>query len=384
MYSVDLFPSIPGGGTSKGRDITRYIEKNGLKKITQSVDSSDFSTEKNYNFIRLKLINHKNNLSINSTSSFFKGDRDGSIIRVTFTDEDGKKTIPFEGVIDDAGTYENESKRVIEFVVISFESLFSKVLVKNPKALNVPLTAKSALARFLSSDYLPEPLVMGGISVGINFDINIPEWFSNKTLKEAVDSLLLSTNSLLFINNRTVTVVPREKERKMGIPVFFGHNDKFRRSPVIFELKDINSGRQRVFNSIKVNETTSQDIHSIQMNGLKHLSSITAPYVNDSSTEIFIGRSIIRNFLYEKEELEIKVLSKDVQGLVLGDLISLDFNSRVEPTSGQRLLSVYDISTTLMIPEETGRIIPRAANWEIYEKVENTKELNCTMKLRQV
>lgn len=383
MYKVTLYPKT-SNGYSDGIDITQYIEKNGLKKITQTVDSSDFSTEKNYNFIRLTLLNHGQHFSINSTRSFFNETRDESRVRISFINDDGGVTVPFEGVINDTGTYEDEGKKTIRFTVLSYDSMFTRVFVKNPRQPNRPVSIVEAINLFLSNEFLPSSLTKGSVSVGFDVDIDDPSWFSQRTLSEALDALLLASGSILSIRGQAISVVPRGKRRREGLPVFFGYHDKKRRSPTIFKIGKINTGKQRVFNSIRVNETTVQNRNSILVNGLKDQSSLDIPFINDTSKENYIGEKSLAPFLWEKEELEITILSKDAQSIILGDLISIDFGPDVQKTQGQKLIPLYGITKRPQMPIESGRIIPRAINWEIYEKIENTKELNCKIKLRQV
>ena len=142
MYKVTLFPFLGKRRYSDGVDITRYIEKNGLKKINQTIDSSDFSTQQSYNSIKLKLINHENIFSIDSIRSiFFSRVRDNSIIRISFINGDSE-TVAFEGRISDEGTYEDEAKKTIRFTVVSFESGFNKIIVKNPKVFGEDINGK--------------------------------------------------------------------------------------------------------------------------------------------------------------------------------------------------------------------------------------------------
>lgn len=384
MYRLSIFPILSDGRYLDEIDITNYIEKGGMKKIQQSVDSSDYSIRKNYNSIRLKLLNHGNIFSIKSDRSIFNQKRDGSIVRVSFI-EGKSSSIVFEGIISDNGTYEDERKKLIRFTVISFESRFNRILEKNPKAQGVPLMASTALRTFLSNDEISPNFSITQFSIGLDFEIDSPEWFSNKNLSEAINSLLTATNSILFIRDRSFFVFPRDRVPEEGGAIFFGYNDKLRRTPMIFELKAINTGGQRVFNAVQVNGELIQDTPSIQENGFNELPAITIPFITNRTNIERIGHSIIAPFLYEKEEIEVKVLSKDVAKLFLGDFISLDFPSQVTKNDDQGFFSLAGMTIVgeAKMPRETGRIIPRAEKWMIYEKNENVNMLNCIMKLRK-
>ena len=381
MYKVTLFPFINRRLYSDGIDITRYIEKDGLKKITQTVDSSDFSIERSYNAIRLKLINHNNIFSINSTDSLFRDTRDNSIIRITFGEAEA---IAFEGRIADEGTYEDEIKRTIQFRILSFESGFNKIITRNPKTSDEAITARGAIIRLLDNREITPIMAVGNISLGIDFEIDSPEWFSGKTLSQGLNSLMTATNSTLSIDDRVISVSPRQKRRVNNPPVFYGYNDKLRRFPMIFRLKAVNTGVQRVFNSIVINDHETRDLTSINQYGLKELSSLSIPFITSRDTAEAIGQNIIETFHHEREELEVLTLSQDIQSLNLGDIVSIDSPSRKVPISGEKFLALYGMRHRPIIPIENGKIIPKAINWEIYEKNENTKELNCMIKLRRV
>ena len=98
-----------------------------------------------------------------------------------------------------------------------------------------------------------------------------------KTLSESLSSLMVATNSILSITNRVISVSPRQKERVNNPPVFYGYNDRLRRTPMILKFESINTGVQRVFNSLTLNDFESRDITSINIYGFKELQAINHP-----------------------------------------------------------------------------------------------------------
>ena len=309
--------------------------------------------------------------------------RDNSLIRIVFVD-DGVQSTAFEGRISDEGTYEDESNKTIRFTVLSLESGFRKVIAKNPKVFGETLTAKNAVTTFLGNTEIIPAMTIGEIKLGVDFEIDNPDWFSGKTLADGLSSLMIATSSIMSINNMTISVFPRQKVRRSNVPVFYGYNDRLRRTPMIFNLRAVNTGVQRVFNSITVNEYESRDINSINKYGFKELEKLEVPFIFDRDAAEAIGTTIVNTFSQEKEELEVMILSKDSQGLNLGDIISIDSPSRKDSVSIGKMLALYGMRHRPVIPLESGRIIPRVINWEIYEKNENTKQLNCMLKLRRV
>lgn len=377
MYKTTLFPIIKGPTFGDGIDITRYIDQNGLKTIKQTIDSSDFSTSKSIDSIRLKLINFKNRFSLNSNESLFGPSRDGSIVRISFND----KTV-FEGVVDESGTYEDERSKTIRFIITSFESLFKKYIVTSVSGTSL---VSEALGTILSQPEITPLLSINHIDLGIDSLMDSPSRLEGVNVYTAINQLLLASNSWLRINNdRSISILRRNPRTLESKRLFYGYYDKPRRSPVILEVKSVNTGIQRVFNSIKINDETISDGYSIEKYGLKELPSTTLPFTDDAVRIRAIGKRILSGFIYEKEEIEIKVLSKDVQGLALGDGISLDLNSNVEKLESQNFIPLYGISSDNRYPKEEGKIIPRAITWEIYEKKESPKNLNCILKLRRV
>ena len=179
-------------------------------------------------------------------------------------------------------------------------------------------------------------------------------------------------------------MISRKKAREAAKRVFYGYYDKLRRSPIVLEIKSINTGIQRVFNSVEINEQIVRNYESIEIYGLKEIGVIQIPYISDRGKIFQIGEEILSGLIHQKEELEIKVLSKDVQGLLLGDSISIDFNSNVLKLDTQDFLPLYGLDRSPTFPFEEGRIIPRAVLWEIYEKNEKCRDFNCMLKLRQL
>lgn len=383
MYQVELSPITPTGGYSDPVDITRFVEQRGLKRISQSVDSSDFSLNRNINSIRMTLINYNRFFSVYSRESLFLGSRDESIVTISFIDkETGKKTVSFDGVIDESGTYENEKNKTIMFIITSFESVFKKH--------NIPLFEQglSFSGAFSSIFRLPEiakRLSVRSINVGIDIVIDDKRWLESQNIFRAVNLLLIASNSIMQINtDRSISIIPRTGEERPSKKTFHGFYNKKRETPIILELNAINTGFQRVFNFIKINNREIRNNASEQLYGFKETEEIEIPFINDEAKEQEIGEAILSGFLFQKEELEIKVLAKDVQDIQLNDVVSVNFLSKVSKLEEQDFIPLYGLKKNVVIPKEAGKTIPRALNWEIYEKNESPKDLNCVLKLRQL
>ena len=382
MYKVELSPIIKKGQYADPIDITRFVDQRGLKKISQTVDSSDFSINRTTNSIRLTLINFNNIFSLHNNKSVFYNTRDESIITVSFVDDANKKTISFEGILDDSGTYEDEKMKKIKIVVASFEAVLKKYSIPQ---IGQGLTFSQAIRSILSLDEIAGLLSIREIETGIDFIIDDKQWLETQNVFRAINLLLIVSNSIMQINkDRSITIRPRNNRGTEVKKVFHGYHNKQRQFPMILEINSINTGIQRVFNFIRINTREIRNNVSETRYGLKETQDINIPFIDDESKERQIGEAILSGFLFAKEELEIKVLSQDTRDLELNDIVSIDFHSEVKPLASQEFLPLYGITKNAVFPFESGRIIPRALKWEIYEKNENPRDLNTVLKLRQL
>lgn len=382
MYQVLINPRLSQGRYGESINVTRNVDIRGLTKISQKVDSSDFSIVQSYDSLRMKFINDQGRFSLGTNNTIFPYTRDESRVTVRFTDSGGVTHVSFQGLINDTATYEDERNRTIKLVVVSLDSVFKRVLCPN---LFAGITFKRAFWLLLNQEMVMHNIIVlfENINPAVDRVISSASWFTNRTLQEGIDALLLLSNSRLYIDSlRRVHITSSEPVNEIK-RAFYGPYDTRRRSPIVLEIKDINTGDQRVFNSIEINENTILDQSSINTHGVRSVGSFDYPFVTDQTARE-LGRLIIENLLWPQEEIQIKVLSEFVQDIQLMDIVNIDSPSLVQTIGGQNFLPLFDSEEeNQVIAMETGKNITPNITWQVFEKVENPQSYNCVLKLRQ-
>ena len=363
-------------------DITRFIAGRGLNKISQKVESSDFSIVQSYDSIRLNLINKDRRFSLGTNKSLFPFTREEARVQVIFKDEAGIDHTSFQGLINEAATYEDERKETVKTVVVSFDSLFGQV---QTPTIRDGLPFYVAMFLCMNQPKILENLniSLGRIRPEIDGVISDGNWFVGKTVQESMDALLLLSGSRVsIVGDGEVSVLPVERRDKVR-KRFFGPFEFQNKSPKILSVKNLNTGTQRVFNEITINDQRITNDASIRVNGVRSAGSFDFGFVDNSAAGV-AGRDIVDQFAWERREVEITVLSKDVQDLSLLDIVAVDSPSFLQKNSGQEFFPLWgeDIGDQV-IPVETGVSITPNVHWEIFEKIEKPQGYNCMLKLRE-
>lgn len=390
-YRYQFIPRDSAGKLGELIDITPYMAMGGVNKINQTVESSDFSLESVFDSLEIKLIND-GRFSLGTINSIFSKTREGSIFRVVFINDDDESFISFQGLINDSGTYEDETDRTIELVIVGLESLFSRLsgITIRPNS-----TFREALFQIFDRPDVKELFDININEINLLFDETIDDVgiFNRISLNDAITKLLFASNSLIRVipyrdystGDRVglLRVLSRDP-RGFAEKTLSGGDHSLVPSPFIFEIKEINTGRQRLFNKIKVNDEEVEATDSTREHGIIDAPDMQVEFINSKTKLRGIGNAALFPFKWEREELEVVLLSSGVQEIDLLDIVAIDVWPFIsKPTGEEYFPLVGEDLTGKLVPYESGKRILPSESWIVYEKEENPQKFNCVLKLRK-
>lgn len=393
-YKVLFTPKVSINSYGTEVDVSDRIRVDGLQKIKRSIDSGDYGFGVyTYDDIDLKGFNRNGIFNGPEDSrSMFPAGRDGCIVKVVFTQYDNQDndtdTIVFNGLINEEATRLDVVKDIITLRVLSLDSI-----IRNTKVpagiITTNVTVKDALLQILSSNRIEQILNVdeANINPALNLEIDVGTVFDDKPAKEAIDDLLLVSNSVMIIDSSlNVIVRPRTEKTDRPILKLYGKSELYGRENVI-NLSDYNSGFHRVFTSIVVNDVEKSNAGLSSDYGVRQ-KAFTFDFITDAEKESQIAQTLLDEFKAAKTELVVKVPIRTILTYDLLDRVSIDYPLRVKPVAG-KFLPVVGVSslgeTITPLPLQFGSLAidPRIA-FKIIEIAEDPKSFSADIKLRQI
>jgi hypothetical protein len=384
-------------------DITKYVS--GIGNISISIDSSDYQlgVYKNSN-VSMQVNNNSGKFSdVNITTSFFKYRRGGSKVKINYDIHEytplcglaecgnfflGEEVTLFEGLLSDESYKLNAKDEIINFNMLGYEWLFSQVDVPYASILGSE-GIEELLYMFLNQTTITNILtvVPGNISVGVDQDPDDYTLFENQTVDEALETLLLVSNSVLRIQDNTVYI----SERTAGATsqkTFYGQGSTDGAENII-NLNNYNNGFHRTFNYFTWKDTTakSYDADSVAKWNVKKKEVDTSIYTGVVKQENFLD-ALLAEFKDPKTEFQIVVpLSYDTIALNLLDKVNVDYPVPYVPFSPGDEMPICGVAVCGVAILPTGlwaMNINKTTNFKIIEKNYDLKKLEITLKLREV
>lgn len=265
-------------------EVTGYVDAKSLASINREIDSTEYNAGvfKFSNF-SIKLSNESGKFSdVDVFQSIFRYKRTDSIIKITwspnaFDDQvaglhvltDGDLNI-FEGLINDEATTLNIKDQKIQFRCFGYESVLKKMEVPFG-SLSTGDTFEEIIYDCLNQAPFTDFITVstGNISTGTNTVTDSIADLQNKTVKEALDIILVHSNSVLYIDNNTVYVTTRAESATLQY-TFYGQasNDGIEN---ISNLSNVRTGLNRVFNlwtwkdsTEAATDATSKDLYGVR------------------------------------------------------------------------------------------------------------------------
>ena len=144
------------------------------------------------------------------------------------------------------------------------------------------------------------------INPAYNPTIDVGSVFDNMVAKEALDQLLLVSNSVMIIDSGA-NVIVRSREESTDRPILnlYGKSDILGRENII-TITDYNTGFHRVFNSVMVNDVEESNA-GLQLDYGVRQRQISVEFITDPEKEATIAETILEEFKSSKVELKVKV-----------------------------------------------------------------------------
>jgi hypothetical protein len=366
-------------------DLTDFVKS--LGTIKREIDNGDYDIGIfTFGDITLNAINFSRKFNDEKDAlSIFPFRRDRCKVEIIFYDEQGNSSTRFKGLINDDATRLDIDKDMVRLKVLSLDSIFRQVSVPAGAIVAGDLFS-TAIKKILNVPEITSTLTYSASNISVSLDLQIDEGevFSAIPAKEALDQLLLASNSILFVDNTdTIRVKPRLESA--NIFYLYGAGDALGRENIL-SISNYNNGIQRAYNSIAVNENTVfTNTAWVEQYGFRQ-KSLSFDFITTISKEEQIAENIAAEFRVPKPELEIKVKSSDFQSIDLLDLVQIDLGYRNTPHPDDDGLPMYGSAQYgidhYAISAGSFKIYPKE-KWKVTGIEENPAKNIMTLRLRQ-
>jgi hypothetical protein len=331
---------------TKDVDISEFVSDKGIGKIKSQIDNGDYEFGIfTFSDITLNLLNYDGRFNDESSPiSIFTYRRDLAKVKVNFINTSGTAFISFEGIINDEASRQDYNKGTVKLKILSLSSIFKKTKVPAGIITN-GLTFSQAIKNILNITDITSVLSFDASKIDVGLDLTIDDGskFDDKTVQTALNELLLVSSSILYIDDtNTMIVNTRKEDDTRPLHKFYGGNDVFGRENII-SLKKFNNGLHRMFNSLVINGTATEDLISINKLGIRQ-KSLSFDFITDSGKFLPIGNAILDDFKNQRAELEITVRTENANNIMLLDIVTIDITSVLKPADGQDYFPLYGIS----------------------------------------
>lgn len=368
--------------------------------VTQDIDLSDFISS--FGSIKREVDNGDydfgiftfGNLTMNAINfdrkfntehdalSVFPYLRDRTKVEIEFRDENDTAKSRFKGLINDDATRQNIESNSVRFVVSSLDSILRQVKVP-PGAIPSGDTFQTAIRKILNVPEITSVMtyVEGNITPALNLTIDDGEVFSSVSASDALNNLLLASNSILYIDSTDTVFV---KPRTVGGATYnlYGRGDMYGRDNIL-NIKSYNNGLHRARSSLKVNsDTVVTSDPWVSYYGFRQ-KSVSFDFITNTEKKEQIGQALLDEFKVPKSEMEVEVLTKDVEDIELLDTVKVNFPYQVFPTE-ESVPLCGQVTTPFNLPKTVGsiRILP-IVKWKVIGIDERPRSFTTTLKLRQ-
>lgn len=389
-YKVFFTPRKTQSTYASQIEVTEFISIDGIQSIVASIDSTDYSIGVfTFGDIQLKGMNVDGYFNTEEDyRSIFKFSRDLCKVEVHFQNTSGD-LIVFKGIINDEATVLDGIAQTIDFRVLSQDSILRNSNVSSG-SISDGMTTKAALTVILDVPQITSVLNfnIANINPFIDFTIDNGAAFDNMPSRDAVNEILLATNSIMIIDGSS-NIIVRDRDPTLAtnpITSLYGPYDIQRRENII-SLQDYNTGKQRMFNAVKVNSFEAQSLPLIETFGYRK-KEITLAWVTDSNKEQRIAEALLAEFAAPKIEFAVVVPAYIARDTQLLDLFSVNYPLRYRPVAGtfMPIIGITKIGASgYPLPEVHGSFsIPDNIGFKVIEKSEDPSSFEITLKLRQI
>lgn len=385
LFTVLVDENTYGDTIDVTQDVDMSEALQDISSITNEVDNGDYDIGVfTFGDITINAKNHDRKFSPSSDwRSIFPYKRDKTKVHVKFFDGNGNSSFSFRGLINDDATRSDITGNDVKIRVLSMDSILRQVKVSGG-AISTTQLFSVAMKSILNVPEITNVLNYDPSRINVDLDLTIDDgdYFSDLSAKDALDELLLVSNSILYIDkNDNLYIKPRYESSTVFY--FYGRGDFYGRENIL-SISSYNSGVQRAFSSVKINETVKTAEAYTEIYGFRQ-KEISNSFITNVESEALIANNILAQFRTPKEEIEIKVPTKDAIDIEILDLVSIDLNYRRIPQDGESSLPLYGVALygENKYPQSFGSYkISPTTKWKVIAITENPKTASKKLKLR--
>ena len=402
MIKVTLTPlNETGELSSQEIDISNDVDRRSLARVNQVIEGSDYDVGRvKISDMTLRLSNYKGRYSdIQDLRSIFGFSRSGSVVKIYWAPQEplvcgffkcgeailSEWVLMFDGILDDSTSRMNIEDQIIDFKILSFDSILDRLLVPT---LTTSDDLESAIFKCLNQSRFTKYVSVdeSDINCLVNYTIDDVDPFDGKTVGEVMPDLLLAANSVLLIEGAQVKVFPRNEIKDLK-RTFYGQASEIGNEDIL-AIKDFTSGQNRIINFVswKDSNVSASDAASIELWGVRK-QELDIEFVTNTSKRQDTGGSIIDVFKTPKREMVLNC-ALDYKGLFeFFDVVKIDYPS-VYTASGERLpvvgLAVIGDPLTPLPQLAWAFTISLDSSWRVLGKSFDLRREIVELKLREV
>lgn len=347
MSQVKVFINTfdANGAYSGFTEVTNDTDESTLQKVSQKLDNDtyDVGVFKNTSF-NLSLRNdHGKYSDTDVIQSIFLRKRIDSIVKVTWNANDadvicgfaicgqavlgGDKNI-FYGLLNDITSSQNINDQKIKFSCQGLESIFDRVET-NYSSLTASDNISDIIFDLLNQAEITNLITVDALNISVGID-QVPDSIvdlEETTVKEALDELLLMSNSIMYIgvSDQTLYIRPRTEGATVDYTFYGQASDNG--SENIVDIRSVRTGLNRTFNFWRWTDTaiTSKDNSSINDNGVRK-KDLNSDLFTDTTKRTNILSNYKDEFKLPKQEFLLTgILDYDTLELFLLDKVKVDY-----------------------------------------------------------
>lgn len=398
-YTVFITPLITEDVYGAEVEISELVLQAGIGKIKEAIDSTDYDFGLfTFGDIQIKCQNRNGKLNDETDErSMFPFTRDRAKVRIVFrktTDTDAlgtveADTVTFNGTINEEATRLSIKNETINFKILSRDSVIRNTNISGGTVSTGQLISTS-LKTILNTTRITSVLNFDAskINPDLDFAIESGSFFDSISTIEGVKSLLIGSNSVFLIDSTNTMVVKSRRQDEFQTAVnLFGPHDLLGRENII-SIVDYNTGKHRMFNSVKVNGFGEGDTPLQIEFGFRN-KDIDLAWITTELTARTVAKRLLKEFKAPKIELRVRVSTEFAKTLEILDRFSLDYPLRIGKPENDKFLPIIGVAkigdVDVPLPRQFGAIsISPAIAFKAISTSHLPKSFISELKLRQV
>lgn len=404
-FRAFIVPFAADGTYGDEIEVTADTDIGSIGNISQKIDNNQYNVGLlTYNDFNLKLRNeHGKYSNVGDTpSSIFNIKRNDSIFRLYWQIDSflpicgiaicgqarlSPITLVYEGLIKDDATSDSPKSQFTRLKVLSLESKFDQIEVPNG-LINNGDTFESALFDILNQTIVTDLFTVDAANINVGFDTTIDDAqaLSSQNGKNALDNLLLLSNSIIYIKERTIYISARVASTDSQF-TFYGpasvnglENTQ--------NISDIRTGVSKSFNywtwqdeTFNVEDATNRALYGVRRK------QISSALITGTAKKQAILAALVGEFGAPRKSFKVTTpINYETIPLFYLDKINVDYPTVYIPSEG-RDLPFYDVAkydeSFYPLPDSF-LTIDINKDWRIAGRTINVKSQLITFDLREV